>query len=129
MGLDDEIMIKYNAVVSKIADIENEIKILVNAHDDIQKKHPPEVRNVMDMFIKIEKAIVLKNKHLKEANEEREKLQNSIDTARSCKAVVRGDVYEGVMFSIDNSKWRSPGLKNVVIEKRLNATSVNVQFN
>ena len=129
MGLDDEIMIKYNNIISKISDIENEIKILVNAHEDIQKKHPPEVRNVMDMFIKIEKAIVLKNKHLKDANEEKEKLQHDIDTARSCKAVVKGDVYEGVMFSIDNSTWRSPGLRNVIIEKKINATSVNVLFN
>ncbi|MBE5935689.1 MAG: DUF342 domain-containing protein [Lachnospiraceae bacterium] len=128
MGIDDEIMQKYNRILASISDIEKEIQILNSAHEDIQRKHPPEVRNVMDMFIKIEKAIVVKKKHLQDAFAERDCMERDIEKARGCKAIVKGNIYEGVVISIDSSTWRSPGIRNATIEKKTDKSKVSVTF-
>lgn len=119
MGVDDSIIQNKQDTEKKIADANRELVILGNAYMDFQRKYPPEVRNVMEMYLKIENAIYTKELQLDKLYKKKNKLDKSIEAVTGAKAVIAGVLYEGTVIIIDNCKWSSFNVQNVTV-KRVN---------
>ena len=57
IGADDKMQIESATVETKLDKVKKELELLRNAWMDMRKKYSPEVRNTMDIYIKIENAI------------------------------------------------------------------------
>ncbi len=117
LGVDTATIRKEKQIQEKIAEANKQLAILGQAYIDFQNKYPPEVRNTMEMFLKIESAIYTKELDLESLHKKQSKLQHKIKNMKGAKAVVAGNLFEGTSIYIDNIKWISPGVSRVTVKK------------
>ncbi len=115
IGINDKVVAKQQLLDSRMKSSQEELDILTNAYREYQIKYPVEKRNTMEVFIKLEDAIYTKKLQLKEISEEKEKFSEELKEIRMAKAVIRGNLYEGVMFEINSNKWVAHPNKKVAI--------------
>ncbi len=115
LGITEEMRDDLKAVEDKIREHQMELAILENAKADVQSKYPPEVRNTMEIYLKIENAIFTKNKIIQDLVAKRDGIQNKITDTLQAKLVVTGDLYEGVLIDINGRKWNSQYVQNVTV--------------
>ena len=101
---------------SKLKEADKQISILKNAMEELKKKFPPEVRNAMPAFLKIENAIYTKEEEKKqllfsiaEQEKKREKL-------RKAYLKVDGIMYDGTIVQINDAKYESGIQKSVLLK-------------
>lgn len=112
------------ALEDAIAEAEHSLGIFRGAYADFMAKYPAEIRNGMDMFIKVEKAIYTKETELNELHERAGKLDESFRLAERAVAIVRGTAYEGVTFEFNGKKWKAKTVVNVRIKREANRIAV-----
>lgn len=117
MGVDDKILQNKKSMEKKIAEINKELAILGHAYMDFQRKYPPEVRNVMDMYLKIESAIYTKELELDQIHQEDRKLEKMIANMEGARAVITGSLNEGTTIIIDNIWWKAFDVRDVVVKR------------
>jgi uncharacterized protein (DUF342 family) len=117
VGVNDAIIKKQTDAENQIKEINRELNILGNAYRDFQRKYPPEIRNTMDMYLKIERAIYTKEKELERFYKTKAELDADIENKSYAEVLVRGNLYEGVVIEIDRKRWSSAKLSNVTIKK------------
>lgn len=115
LGITDKMRDDRKMVEDKIREHQMELAILENAKADIQSKYPPEVRNTMEIYLKIENAIFTKNKIIHDLSIKGDDIQNKIADTLQAKLVVTGDLYEGVLIDINGRKWNSQYVQNVTV--------------
>ncbi len=113
LGDRDILVRQQDDMDEKIREVERELLIFKNAYIDFQKKYPPEVRNTMEMYLKIENAIFTKEKEMGELLQEKEIMEREMLAVRNTEALVRGTLYENVEFDINGKYWKSKELQNV----------------
>ncbi|MBQ8983875.1 MAG: DUF342 domain-containing protein [Lachnospiraceae bacterium] len=96
-------------------EIEDELVTLKHAYTNIQKEYPPEIYSNMAMYIKVEKAIFLKQKQLKELETIWEKINTEIKKAYKARVVITGMAYEGTLVNLNDKRWYADNRRNVVI--------------
>ncbi len=124
-GLSTSLKIGFNELMrrrqweleEKLAEVDKELSIFRNAYMDFRKKYPPEVRNTMDMFLKIENAIYTKEKETESLLEKQRELEELLKKTEEVKIAVRGSIYEGVAVEINSAKWNSKEVRNVTLKK------------
>lgn len=94
-----------------------EMRMLLNAQADYKWKYPPHVRNTMEVYIKLENAISVKNKEMRAVLDKHAKLQRLKEQVAQAKIIIRGNVYSGVDAVIDGCQWHAKEQGNIEIYK------------
>lgn len=124
LGVNEKISKKYGAIQGELEEVHKELSILRNAYSDFRSKYAAEIRNTMPMYLKIENAIFTKEKQLDKLEFAKFKLEEKMRGMESAKAVIQGNLYEGVLVEINGIKWNARGLRNVTIRKGKNQIAV-----
>jgi uncharacterized protein (DUF342 family) len=101
IGVTREHLLQLKATSDSIEETEQELKILRNAYGEMIIKYPPEERNTMDVFLKVEKAIFSKEKELQDLKISRRRRERDIVEMRKAAAEVSDAAYEGVVLEIN----------------------------
>ena len=117
MGVDEEFQKKLIKLEWKMNDVQKEITILKNAYREYQLKYPPEVRNSMEVFLKLESAIYTKEKEMGELMQEKNDLTAEFRELNEAKAIITGTLYEGTTFEICGLHWKAPTIQNVMVKR------------
>ncbi len=117
-GIDQKSMNDMWALEGNIKNVEKELTILRNSYRDFQRKYAPEVRNGMEMYLKIENAIYTKELQMKDLVMVREHLDQTMKEMTNAKVVIGGTLYEGVQITIDNVRMNSYLIMDVVVRCR-----------
>ncbi len=115
VGLDDRLLNTAEQIELKIESVKRELLILKNSYEDFKKKYPAEIRNTMEIFLKIENAIYTKALEHKELIEKKDLLEAEMSEMKDAKVIVNGSMFEGVQVIVDNIKWNSFSVKDVTI--------------
>lgn len=118
LGVNDEILSEQKLLQCKIDTIQKELSTLGNALIKFQRLYPPEERNAMEIYLKVEDAIY--TKELEQERLYKRKIHNEESMSRmsGARAVIYGYLYEGCVFEIDKKYWESSLAKNVTIRKK-----------
>ena len=108
----------------EIKKVTGELKTLKNSYEDFQVKYPPEIRNTMDIFLKLENAIFTKEKQMKELVEELAALEDEIQELDLAQVVIKGNAFEGVTVTMRGITWKANNVYNVVIKSKNNRLDV-----
>ena len=101
-----------------VRNVDAELETLNRALDEFKRKYQPQVRNSMELFLKIESAIYTKEQELNACRREKQRLEKEKRKAASVSAVVETKLYEGVTFEIERVRWTtSKRLGSVRIKK------------
>lgn len=108
IGIDDELIRSETALKNTIEEIKKSIDILSKGCEELKKKYPPEVRNTMKIYLKLEDAIYTKEKELERGTQAQNLVENQIKQSRAACAVVDGRIYKGTVFHFGNLTVRPP---------------------
>lgn len=97
-----------------------ELATLQNAYKDIQGKYAPEVRNAMDIYLKVENAIYTKEKEIRELEETEKGLEDELKSLELARVVVRGYAHEGVSVAFNGLEWKANDLYNITLRMKEN---------
>lgn len=117
LGVNEAILQNGIRIENKMREVNKELNILGNAYTDFQRKYPPEVRNTMEMYLKIESAIYTKEKELEKLYKAKARQDAAVEKIGCAKAVIRGNLFEGIIIEIDRQRWISPSLTNVTVRR------------
>ena len=102
---------------SAIKDVKHELQMLNNSYEEFKVKFPPEIRNNMDIFKKIEKAVFTKNKQLEQLTKLKEENEKSISKTREAKVIIAGCAYEGTALEMNEARWLAENQRNITIRQ------------
>lgn len=117
LGVNEGIMQRGTRIENRIKEVTRELSILGNAYMDFQKKYPPEVRNTMEMYLKIESAIFTKEREIEHLYEAKQLHEENIEKIGCARAVIKGTLFEGIIIEIDRQRWISPSTSNVTVRR------------
>jgi uncharacterized protein (DUF342 family) len=120
LGGDIELMQQKKEVDDSIQDVQQEMQLLTGSYEDFKEKYPPEVRNAMEVFIKIENALFTKEKQLNELNEIKESIDIYIRKANNAKVVIAGQAFEGTVVDMNGSRWNAANQFNITVKRNEN---------
>lgn len=124
IGRLDRIKQEEDKLNETIRAVNQELFALQNAHREFQTKYPAEIRNTMEIYLKIESAIYTKEKQMEELLRQKSALVEEIKKSGNVTATVEGQIYEGVMFEIDGAHWNAKNVKNVTLRKTENRIAI-----
>ncbi len=101
-----------------IQDVAEELKMLNRSYEEYKGKFPPEVRNNMPLFHKIEKAVYTKNKQLEQLGKVDEELELRIKKSREAKIYISGQAFEGTVLEMEGCRWSAENQRNIVVRKK-----------
>lgn len=108
----------------EIKKVTGELTTLKSSYEDFQAKYPPEIRNTMDIFLKLENAIFTKEKQMKELLEKLTALDEEIKELDLAQVVIKGNAYEGVSVTMRGITWKANNSYNIVIKSKNNRLDV-----
>lgn len=83
------------------------METLNQAHEEFMRKYQPQVRNTIELFLKVESAIYTKEQELASWMEKKRKIEEEKRRAAAVSAVVETTLYEGVTFEIERIRWKT----------------------
>ena len=107
----------YNSI---IRDVSQELFTLQNALKEFQKRFSPELRNKMEMYLKIENAIYTKEREMENILRQKHDLLEEIQKSETACVEITDILYEGVTVEIDGIKYQSQKTKGVILKKNGN---------
>ena len=107
----------YNSI---IRDVSQELFTLQNALKEFQKRFSPELRNKMEMYLKIENAIYTKEREMENILKQKHDLLEEINKSETACVEITDILYEGVTVEIDGIKYQSQKTKGVILKKNGN---------
>lgn len=113
VGYNEQIQEEIHRLNSAIWEVDQELRMLNNSYQSIVAKYPPEIRNGMELFIKLEKSVVAKRAQIAEMRAKQEKYHTKLKEA---KVVIGGHAFEGTVVEINNRRWQAENQYNVVIK-------------
>lgn len=124
LGSIERIREKEKKLNELIDSVNQELYVFQNAHRELERKFSPEIRNTMDIYLKIESAIYTKEKQLERIFYDKKQLEDEVDRSVAVNAIVKGKLYEGVTFEIDGIRWKSKGIHSVILKKAGNRIAI-----
>ena len=107
----------YNSI---IRDVSQELFTLQTALKEFQKRFSPELRNKMEMYLKIENAIYTKEREMENILKQKHDLFEEIKKSETACVEITDILYEGVTVEIDGIKYQSQKTKGVILKKNGN---------
>lgn len=120
LGLNDHILHELGRTEKSLEEINRELAILGNAYINFQRSYPPEVRNTMEMYLKIESALYTKELQLDKAYQKKQQIEQTIQNMEGARAVILGELNEGTVIYIDNQRFDAFWAHNVTVRKKGN---------
>ncbi|MCQ2080426.1 MAG: FapA family protein [Lachnospiraceae bacterium] len=117
LGVSDAMRDEQKRIESSLVDLNNKLAVLLKGQSDFQAKYPAEIRNAMEMYIKIENAIYTVNKDKEELNEEKAKILEQIASTGDALINVTGTLFDNIIIEIDGKRTISTLSSNVTIKK------------
>ena len=109
----------------KMEEVRKELTILNNAYIKYKKKYKPEVRNSMDIYLRIEAAIYTKEKQKKKLEMKQKRQKAELAQIEGAKAVIHGTLYEGTVIEIAKQRWNATEMKNITVKRSGNRIAVS----
>ncbi len=117
LGVTDDALERQWTLERKIQKVNKELSMLGNIHLKFQRKYPPEVRNNMEAYLKIEAAIYTKEMQQEKLYKKKLKVEEEIQKMSDTELVVLGNLYEGTAVEIDKIHWNAMTISNVTVKK------------
>lgn len=124
LGINEGFVKEQNSYDRQIREASKELSILGNAYVEMQHKYPPEIRNTMEMYLKLENAIFTVNKKLEEIHNRKGQLEEKLEGTKDVKAVIKGTLYEGTTVEINGHTWVAKEMQNVTIKQTVDRVAV-----
>ncbi len=115
LGISEEMQKESRQAEEKLAELDKDIMLILRAKMEFEKKYPPEVRNIMDMYIKMGNAAYTLNKQREEIAARKKKLSEQIAKTLSAEMVVTGHLYDNNVIEINGSRILSTDSSNVTV--------------
>lgn len=116
MGISDELRSKQIKVESAIRDKENKLLVLRKGQRDFQDKYPAEIRNTMEVYVKIENALFTVTQEKDELLAQKEAIMKEMMATAETQMVVSNILYDNVLIDIEGKKLLSTRSKNVTVK-------------
>lgn len=118
LGMAERIERKEREINDKITAVDQELRALQDASGNFQKKYAPEIRNTMEIYLKIESAIYTKERQMEQLfTQKKELLELQKKDAENVQAVIEGYLYDGVTVDIDGIKWNAKSVKGITVKR------------
>lgn len=124
MGISDSMKDASKKIESKLVDLHNKLLILEKGQRDFQDKYSAEIRNSMDMYIKIENALFTLRQEEAEILEQKDRLMRQITATADAMLTVSNNLFENILVEIDGRKIISTRAQNVTIKKTENRVGI-----
>jgi len=95
-----------------------ELQMLVNSYEEYKAKFPPEVRNQMEVFKKLEKAVYTKSKHLEQFLKLEAEVDESIKNVRDARIQINGHAFEGTVAELQECRWEAENQYNITLKQQ-----------
>lgn len=124
-GLHTVLKVKMNAKMREenrmvkvaIQEVRQELAMLNNSYEEYKTKFPPEVRNNMEIFKKIEKAVYTKAKHLEQFLKLEAEVDESLKKTREARVIIKGQAFEGTVLEMEEHRWEAGNQYNITVKK------------
>lgn len=124
LGINESIRQQKVRMEEEIKEINQQMNILGNGYLEFQRKYPPEIRNSMEMYLKIERAIYTKEKELENVYLQKLQLEGMIQDTVDVEAYIRGTLFEGVTVEINGLSWAARSVMNVTLRRSRNKIAI-----
>ena len=118
LKVDAKVWEERRMLFTAIKDVKHELQMLNNSYEEFKVKFPPEIRNNMDIFKKLEKAVFTKNKQLEQLMKLREENEQSINKTREAKVVIAGCAFEGTTLEMNENRWLAENQHNITVRQQ-----------
>ncbi|MBQ7583710.1 MAG: DUF342 domain-containing protein [Lachnospiraceae bacterium] len=125
IGIDEDVINKIGELTEKQKENNKQLMLLGNSMKELQIKFPPEVRNTMPLYKKIDNAMFTINKQQEDIQKEKEKLNLQVLFSREATITVDGIAHEGVTCILGKGRWDAAGERRIVL-KGTGGAMVNV---
>ena len=115
LGATDEIRERLVLPEAEIKDAQKELKVLQNTCEDMRRKYPPEVRNTMESYLKMENAVFAKEKQLAKLIAQSQQIEDTLLNMNDAEAVVGGTIYEGVTIEMNGQKLKCEKTRSATV--------------
>lgn len=124
---------KYQAkrinLYNELDQTNSELEVFKNAIEELKKKYPPEVRNTMETYLKLENAVYTEELAIENIKKQILDMEAEIAEAQKQNIVVRGKLYEGVEIEMGRAYYKASYAEDVTIlvhKNRIVVTHNNV---
>ena len=118
LGMVERIQRRQLEINDQLTAVDRELRELQDASRSFQKKYAPEIRNTMELFLKIESAIYTKERQLQQLFAQKEQLLKLQEKdVENVQAVIEGYLYDGVTVDIDGVKWKAKAVKGITVKR------------
>ncbi|MCH5264802.1 MAG: DUF342 domain-containing protein [Lachnospiraceae bacterium] len=117
MGVNKTLLKEQRLLERKMERVHNDLSVLGNVYLKYHRKYKPEVRNTMDMYLKIEAAIYAKEKEEEELYRKKQEMAERIEKMENVKAIIHGKLFEGTIFEIDQLRWHAKAASNITVKR------------
>ncbi|MCI8484549.1 MAG: DUF342 domain-containing protein [Lachnospiraceae bacterium] len=125
LGVSKAMIEKEEEEEIKLKKLQSELVIFEEAYKKLQKQYPPEVRNEMDLYLKVEQATYIKRKQMEQQVEKTRELEDKRSKANEAKLMVYGTLNAGTVVQMNGMQWTSANsVKNVTV--RLSHKEISV---
>ncbi len=124
IGIDESLIDRVAELKYRLTENRKQLNILENSLNEMKMKYPPEVRNTMPMFIKVEDAIYTLNKRSQEVEREKEQINREILYSRESVMNISGRAYEGCTCILHKGRWEASGERGIVLKADGNLVNV-----
>ncbi len=116
LGVSQAMIEKEEEAEMKLKKFQSELAIFEEAYRKLQKQYPPEIRNGMDLYLKVEQATYIKRKQMELQMERAKELEQKRSKANEAKMVVHGILNAGTVVQMNGMHWSAANsVKNVTV--------------
>ncbi len=116
LGVSKAMLEKEEEAELKLKKLQSELVIFEEAYKKLQKQYPPEVRNGMDLYLKVEQATYIKRKQMEQQVERTKELEEKRSKANEAKMMVYGILNAGTVVQMNGMQWTAASsVRNVTV--------------
>lgn len=116
LGVSKAMIEKEEEAELKLKKLQSELAIFEEAYKKLQKQYPPEVRNGMDLYLKVEQATYLKRKQMELQVERTRELEEKRSKANEARMLVYGILNAGTTVLMNGMQWTAANsVRNVTV--------------
>lgn len=118
LGMNQAMIQEEEEADIKLKKFQSELAIFEEAYRKLQKQYPPEVRNEMEIYLKVEQATYIKRKQMEQQQEYTKELEGRRSKAEEAKMLVRGILNAGTVVQMNGMRWSAANaVQNVTVRR------------
>ena len=118
LGMSQAMLQEEEEADIKLKKFQSELAIFEEAYRKLQRQYPPEVRNEMEIYLKVEQATYIKRKQMEQQLEYTKELERRRGKADEAKMLVRGILNAGTVVQMNGMRWSAANaVQNVTVRR------------